>query len=194
MSSKDDFIRIYTENIKRTGADSLLSFLQSESCDFFTAPASTRFHGSHEGGLAEHCLNVYSCLKDYLERSRVKELYQMNYSDETIAVVTLLHDFCKINTYVTGKRNVKDAAGIWQSVPTYEFRDNFPFGHGEKSVFLINRHMRLTDDEAFAIRFHMGFTCTDETRLVSEAFKMYPLAFALSTADMEATFLMEKDK
>lgn len=194
MNCKDEFINIFRSNITREGSEQLLASLLSDSCDFFIAPASTRFHGSHEGGLVEHSLNVYSCLRDYMSRPRVKEIYQMNFNAETISIVALLHDLCKTNTYVTGKRNVKDAAGIWQCVPTYEFRDRFPYGHGEKSVYIINKFMRLTDDEAFSIRFHMGFTGTDETRIVSDAFKMFPLAFALSTADMEATFLMEKDK
>lgn len=193
MTKKEEFINIFTTNVTREGSDRLLTYLQSSSSDFFTAPASTRFHGSYEGGLVEHCVNVYDCLKNYLDRPRVKELYNLNFSDETIAIVSLLHDFCKINIYKTGKRNVKDANGVWQSVPTYEYQDRFPYGHGEKSVYMINNFMRLTHEEAFAIRYHMGFTSTDEVKLVSDAFKQFPLAFALSTADMEATFILEKD-
>lgn len=192
MSKKEEFLTIYNQFITREGADRLLTYLQSPSSDFFTAPASTRFHGSYEGGLVEHSLNVYECLKDYLSRPRVTDTYQLNFSDETIAISALLHDFCKINIYKSGKRNVKDANGVWQSVPTYEYQDRFPYGHGEKSVYMINNFMRLTHEEAFAIRYHMGFTGTDEVKLVSDAFKQFPLAFALSTADMEATFLLEK--
>lgn len=194
MTKKEEFISIFTNTVTREGADRLLSYQQSTSSDFFTAPASTRFHGSYEGGLVEHSLNVYECLKDYMSRPRVKDLYQLAYSDETIAIVALLHDFCKINIYKQGKRNVKDEKGVWQSVPTYEYQDRFPYGHGEKSVYMINNFMRLTHEEAFAIRYHMGFTSTDEVKLVSDAFKQFPLSFALSTADMEATFLLEKDK
>ncbi len=191
MSKKEEFISIYTSSIKREGADRLLSYLGSPSSDFFTAPASTRFHGSCEGGLVEHSLNVYECMRDYMNRPRVRDLYGMVCSEETLAIVTLLHDLCKINVYKPGKRNVKDEKGVWQSVPTYEYLDRFPYGHGEKSVYIINNFMRLNHDEAFAIRYHMGFTSSDETKLVSEAFKMFPLAFILSTADMEATFLLE---
>lgn len=191
MTKKEEFIEIFTNNIKRTGSQKILAYLNSSSCDFFQAPASTRFHGSYEGGLVEHCLNVYYCLKDYLDRPRVKELYNLNYSDETIAIVALLHDFCKINVYKPGTRNVKDERGVWIKVPTYEYNDTFPYGHGEKSVYLINTIMKLTHEEAFAIRFHMGFSSTEETRLVGDAFNKYPLAFALSTADMEATYLLE---
>ena len=86
MNKKDEFIQIYTDQIKREGASAFLEYLCSSKSDFFTAPASTRFHGNYAGGLVEHCLNVYYCLQDYLSRDRVKEQYQMNYSQETIAV------------------------------------------------------------------------------------------------------------
>ena len=96
---KDKFVEIYTENIKRPGSEKLLNYLLSESSDFFVAPASTRYHGAYEGGLCEHSIHVYECLKSYLERERVKEDYNMEYSDESIAIVSLLHDICKVNLY-----------------------------------------------------------------------------------------------
>lgn len=71
---KDKFVEIYTENIKRPGSEKLLNYLLSENSDFFVAPASTRYHGAYEGGLCEHSIHVYECLKSYLERERVKEL------------------------------------------------------------------------------------------------------------------------
>ena len=191
---KEEFIRIYTENIKREGADKLLNYLTSDSCDFFTAPASTRFHSAYNGGLLDHSLNVYYCLKDYMERPRVKELYGLEVSDETIAIVSLLHDLCKINCYVPSTRNVKDAKGVWHSVPSYTFDDELPYGHGEKSVYIISGYMRLTREEAFAIRYHMGYSSTEDPRNVSAAFEMFPLAFALSTADSEATYFIEGKK
>lgn len=194
MNIKDKYLETLTENVKRPGIDRIVKFLNSKSCDFFKAPASTRFHGSYEGGLAEHSMNVYYCLNDYLKRSRVKEIYGLDYTDETIAIVSLLHDFCKINVYKPGTRNVKDEKGVWQKVPIFEFKDEFPYGHGEKSVYMINSFMRLKHEEAFAIRFHMGFSSTEDARLVGDAFNKYPLAFALSTADMEATYLIEKNK
>ena len=98
LDYKKKFIEIYRAKIKREGADKLLEFL--EDSDFFTAPASTRYHGSHPGGLVEHSINVYECLCDYMARPRVKELYGMNYSEESIAIVSLLHDICKTNFYV----------------------------------------------------------------------------------------------
>jgi len=191
MNARDEFIEIYQKYIKREGADRLLQHLLSSGSDFFTAPASTRFHGAYEGGLVEHSINVYECLKDYLSRERVKELYGIEASDETIAIVALLHDLCKMNFYKQGFRNVKDDNGVWQKVPTYEIDDKLPYGHGEKSVYMISGFMRLTREEAFAIRYHMGFSGDEPARNVGAAFEMFPLAFALSTADMEATFFLE---
>lgn len=187
---KEEFISIYNENIKRDGADKLLEYL-SGRCDFFTAPASTKYHCCYEGGLAQHSLNVYHCLKAYLERERVKELYKLSYSGESIAITALLHDMCKIDTYVSDFRNVKNDQGVWEKVPAYRFEDKLPYGHGEKSVYMISGFMRLTREEAMAIRWHMGFSGSEDTNLVSRALESYPLAFALSVADMEATFLLE---
>lgn len=195
MDNKERFLEIYNSKIKREGADKLLDYLLSSSSDFFTAPASARFHGAYSGGLLEHSLNVYDCLCDYLSRGRVKNDYGMNYSEESIAIVSLLHDLCKIDCYKEGTRNVKGPDGVWKSVPTYEFSDSLPYGHGEKSVYIITGFMKLTREEAFAIRYHMGFSSsTDDARNVGTAFEMFPLAFALSTADMEATYFIEGKK
>ena len=191
MSAKDEFIQIYQQNISRPGADKLLNYLCSETCDFFTAPSSTRFHGSYEGGLVEHSINVYHCLKDYLERERVKQQYNINCSDETIAVVSLLHDLCKINFYSVDFRNAKNADGVWEKVPYYTINDTLPYGHGEKSVYIISGFLRLSREEAFAIRYHMGFSGIEDKNSIGKAFEMFPLAFAVSVADMEATYFLE---
>lgn len=192
MSGKERFIEIYQMHIRRQGAQRLLDYLQSPASDFFEAPASTRFHGAYKGGLVDHSLNVYDCLKDYLSRERVKTVYGLQQvSEETIAVVALLHDLCKINVYHPGKRNVK-INGEWQSVDTFEYSDTLPYGHGEKSVYMITGFMRLSRDESFAIRYHMGFSSEfDDPRSIGYTFEHFPLAFALSTADMEATYFME---
>lgn len=189
MTLQEQFTKIYKENIKREGADKLLAYLTDQS-DFFTAPASTRYHGSYEGGLCEHSLNVYSCLKDFMARPRMKEMYGISYSDESIAIAALLHDLCKINFYVPGTRNVKEN-GVWKTVPTYTINDTLPYGHGEKSVYIISGFMRLTRDEAFAIRYHMGFSTNDDPGTVGKALEMFPLAFALTVADMEAAYFIE---
>ena len=191
MTAKEKFIELYKKNIKREGADKLLEYLISS--DFFTAPASARFH-SYEGGLCEHSLNVYECLMSYLSAERTKGIIGTVYSDESITIVALLHDLCKIGVYKKGFRNVKDEKGAWQRVDTFEYDDRLPYGHGEKSVYIISGYMRLTREEAFAIRYHMGYSSTEDPRNVSAAFEMFPLAFALSTADSEATYFIEGKK
>ena len=188
MTAKERFLEIYNEKITREGADKLLDFLLNGS-DFFTAPASTRYHGAHEGGLVEHSLNVYDCLADMAER--LKERYGIEYTDESIAIAGLLHDICKVNFYKTSYRNVKDETGRWQSVPYYTIEDTLPYGHGEKSAYIVSAYMRLTRDEAFAIRYHMGFSGTEDPGNVGRALEMFPLAYATCCADMEAAFLVE---
>jgi len=195
MTFEEQFIDIYQKNITRPGADKLLNYLLSDSSDFFTAPCSTRFHGSYEGGLVEHSVNVYNCLKAYLERTRVTDVYNINCNEETIAISALLHDLCKMNFYTVDYRNAKNARGEWEKVPYYTIDDTLPYGHGEKSVYIISGFMRLSREEAFAIRYHMGFSganSPEERGSVSKAFEMFPLALALSIADMEATFYLEK--
>lgn len=188
---KDQFLEIYREHITREGAAQLLDYLENKS-DFFTAPASAKFHGSYAGGLCEHSVNVYDCLRDYLERPRTAELYGLEYSPETVAIVALLHDLCKIGCYKPGTRNVKnEATGQWDKVPTFFYEDPLPYGHGEKSVYIISGFMRLTREEAMAIRWHMGFSGAEDKNLVGKALEQYPLAFALSVADMEATYFLE---
>ena len=191
MTKREEFIAVYQENITRRGADRLLEWLDSDASDFFTAPSSTRFHGSYEGGLVEHSLNVYECLKDYLARPRTKELNGMDYSPETIAVTALLHDICKVGFYAVDYRNAKNEQGVWEKVPYYTVRDTLPYGHGEKSVYMIQSFMRLTRDEAFAIRYHMGFSGNEDKNNIGRALEMFPLALAVNVADMEATYYLE---
>ncbi len=190
MTDKEKFLQIYKENIKREGADKLLEFL--EKSDFFTAPASTRYHGAYEGGLLRHSLNVYECLVAYLERERVKEQYKLSVSGETAAVVALLHDVCKVNFYTVSYRNSKnDKTGQWEKLPYYTINDTLPYGHGEKSVYMVSGFIRLSREEAMAIRWHMGFSGIEDKNTIGAALEKYPLAFALSVADMEASYFIE---
>ncbi len=194
MTPSERFIEIFKTHIHRDGADKLLEFLTSPASDFFTAPASTRFHNAYEGGLLAHSLNVYDCLVGYLAQERVRGEYGLSYSDETIALVALMHDLCKVNVYKVGSRNVKDESGVWKKVPTYEFKDELPYGHGEKSVYILSGYMKLSREEAFAIRYHMGFSNEDDVRNVGAAFELFPLALALSIADTEATYFVEGER
>jgi hypothetical protein len=191
MNAKDEFIRIFTDNIHREGADALLRWL--ESTDFFTAPASTKYHSCHEGGLCEHSLNVYKRLSRVFFGENSIEHGKEAAEKETVAICGLLHDVCKANFYKASTRNVKnDETGKWEKKPYYAVDEKFPFGHGEKSVFLIERFMKLTPEEAVAIRFHMGEF--DTLRCTSDAYSKFPLAVMLHVADLEATYLDEKEE
>lgn len=186
MTPKEEFIAIFTENIKREGARELLAWL--ETTDFFTAPASTKFHCACEGGLVQHSLSVYHTLMErYFEEGTD--------NPESFAIAALLHDLCKANFYKVSTRNVKnEETGSWEKVPYYAVEDQFPYGHGEKSVYLIERFLRLKPSEAMAIRWHMGFSGPEDARTVGQAFQKYPLAFALATADMEASYFLEGEE
>ena len=132
MGYKEEFCEIFRSQIARPGSEKLLTWM--EGTDFFTAPASTRFHGACAEGLVMHSLNVYHALMEQLEEGD---------SPESFAICALLHDLCKANYYKPGFRNVKNEAGQWERVPTFTVEDAFPYGHGEKSVFLIERFMKL---------------------------------------------------
>lgn len=189
---KDKFLDICKNTIKRDGIDDLLEWI--EKSDFFVAPASTKYHGAYAGGLVEHSLNVYECLKGIV--SRYPEL---NISDETVAIVSLFHDICKANFYKVGTRNVKDEeSSQWYKKEVYEIDEKFPIGHGEKSCIIIQWFLkRLTTDELLAIRYHMGgfdVVVKGGDFSMSKAYEMSPLAPMLHLADMEATYLIESRK
>lgn len=182
---KDRFLEIFRNQVTRRGADKLLEWL--ESTDFFIAPASTRFHAAYEGGLLEHSLNVYNVL--------IAKHYDPDKDNlESFTIASLLHDICKAGFYTTEYRNRKNDRGEWEKVPVYAIDDKFPYGHGEKSVFLIERFMRLKNEEAVAIRWHMG-GFDDSVRggsfSLAHAFEKYPLAVKLHLSDLEATYLHE---
>lgn len=206
--NKKRFVELLA-GLNREGKEELLEFLEKKT-DFYTAPASTRFHLSCEGGLLQHSLNVYDCML-LKKQSPIWEPLLRNISAESIAVVSLLHDVCKVNSYVKEPRNRKtydsqkvaaaprgsvkrDEQGefIWETVMENHYEDSLPLGHGEKSVFLIMKHMKLTEEELMAIRWHMGFSDEKATNTyIGKAMEMYPLVLALYEADMEASKLLE---
>lgn len=189
---KDKFIKAYTENITRPGADKLLAWI--ESSDFFAAPASTRFHLSSPGGLLEHSLHVFERMKAICANEATITPGFNEPSMETIAVCSLLHDICKANFYAVEMRNRKNDQGRWEQYPFYVVDDKLPYGHGEKSVYIISGFMRLSREEAMAIRWHMGFSDNDFQGggySVGNAFDKFPLAVLLHIADLQATYLDE---
>lgn len=179
---------------KRLGIESLLEFIRKS--DFYSAPASTRFHGAHEGGLLEHSLNVFDCLAEKKASDNAiwhKEL--VNVQSESIVISALLHDLCKTYFYTTEIRNKKDESGSWVQVPFYTVNDLIPYGHGEKSVMMIEEYIKLLPAERYAIRWHMGsYEPKELWNTLGTAMEKYPLVLALHEADMEATYLLEKDK
>lgn len=195
---KSRFVELYHNYIHRTGAEALFDWL--EHSDFFTAPASTRFHGAYEGGLLQHSLNVYQRLDSLLANDceNVNFDRKVEYPGlESVAICGLLHDLCKVNFYAVSERNTKDENGRWIKVPYYTVEEAFPYGHGEKSVFLIERFMKLTTEEAMTIRWHMG-GFDDSVRggsfAAGAAFSKSPLALMLHIADMQATYFDEKEE
>ena len=171
------------KSTNREGIDKLIAFLQKS--DFFKAPASTRFHGSFEGGLAEHSMKVYEILKHKVQNS----IMPLNISEESIILIALLHDICKVNFYKVDYRNAKNALGVWEKVPYYTIDDTIPYGHGEKSVMMITEYIKLTSEEKYAIRWHMGYTEPKELYgTIGEAYKKYPIALLMHEADLEATY------
>lgn len=194
------------KSINREGIDRLLEFIQKS--DFYKAPASTKYHSCHEGGLLEHSMNVYNCLDKKTSGSEhnVWKESLKDISNETIIIVSLLHDICKTYFYATETKNKKvysdtgsksDSQGRfdWESYMGYTIDDKIPYGHGEKSVMMIEEYIKLKPIERYAIRWHMGFTEPKETwNTLGSAIKKYPLILALHEADLESTYLFEKEE
>lgn len=197
--------------VTRDGVAELMDYIKNKT-DFYTAPASTQFHLACDGGLLQHSLNVYDCLVAKKESPVWKKILE-TIPDESLIIMALLHDLCKVNFYVKGTKNQKtydpekvaaaenwqvkhDDKGdfIWETVLRYEIDDKMPLGHGEKSVMLINCFMKLKTPEIFAIRWHMGFSEEkSQYKAVGEAMERYPIVLALHEADLEATKLLESE-
>ena len=174
---KEEFIKLLQE-IPREGMDKLIEFLKAS--DFFEAPASTRFHGAFRGGLLAHSMKVYEILKTKTPDS------------DSVRIIALLHDICKANYYKTDYRNAKNELGVWEKVPYYTVDDTIPYGHGEKSVMMLSEFIKLTNEEKYAIRWHMGFTEPKELYgTIGLAYKKYPIALLTHEADLEASYFYD---
>ena len=208
-SFKDEFEKIYLENIRRDGADKLLKYLKDS--DFFVAPASTKFHSNHANGLVKHSVMVYHRLAKLLEAEYGADWRKCPTASpgrgavvssdvpgefllgESAAVIALLHDVCKVGCYKTSERNVK-VGTEWTKKPYFSFDDPLPYGHGEKSVYMISGFMRLSREEAMAINWHMGSydsRSNYSNYTLSDAFQKFPLALLCHAADLIASYLDE---
>ena len=228
MSAQSDFIE-EAKVIKRIGIDVLLDYLKEET-DFYTAPASSKFHGAHEAGLLLHSLTVYDIMKG------LDEMFDLNLSKESIAICGLFHDVCKTNFYQLDEEEpsqaqLKYVQDLCEQVgikmpsktertksyissvindlksgkkelpifrPSYKIADQLPMGHGEKSVYIINKFMQLEDTEALAIRWHLGgFVPGVNFNYPSgapqkQAMRENKLQALLITADIAASYLVDE--
>lgn len=195
--NKEEYVNIFKELIvpAYVGADKLLEWI--EGSDFFTCPASTQWHMCCEGGLCQHSLNVYRRLADF-----VKTEYGDRFEDYLgvdnagLALIGLCHDLCKANTYIVEMRNVKDENGNWVKEPYYKYSPAFEYGHGEKSVFIIQNFIQgLPLNESMAIRYHMGASGDSNSPLKDsnalKAMEDMNIVFWTNMADMAATYIDE---
>lgn len=192
MDRQDDFCREFSAYIKRAGSEKVLGWLLRS--DFFTAPASTKYHSAVKGGLCLHSLLTFYRLRalwiaEYGAESLTEKVM------ESLAICALLHDICKVDYYTVAYKNVKDEAkDKWNKEPFYTVNDQLPYGHGEKSVYILMTYMELTEEEAMAIRWHMGgFDDSANGSVMAQAFRKYPLALLLHIADMQANYFDEEE-
>lgn len=192
------FKNLFLASVHRNGAEELLERLENET-DFFTAPAGAKHHGAHAGGLVVHSLNVWSRLREITLRDTIdgKAILDLTpETNETVAILGLLHDVCKAGVYhAETKRRRNPETGVWEDYLGYTFRDPLPLGHGEKSLYQITRFMRLEDHEALAIRWHMGAydaAAHTDLRDLSAAMDATPWVWRLHEADMCAAHIDER--
>lgn len=190
MEPKDEFLEIFYDNVDRDGADKLIEWL--ERSDFFTCPASQRRHSSFPGGLCYHSVKVYKRFVQLLEMEYGKN-WPEKFSPESAAIIALFHDLCKVNSYKEDVRNVK-VDGQWVQKPYYRWEDPLPYGHGEKSVYILSSFIKLERVEAMAINWHMGEydpRVKGGSFQIASAFYKYPICFLFHIADLMATYLDE---
>ena len=193
MEAKDEFLEIFYENIDRDGAEALVEWL--EKSDFFIAPASTKMHSNYEGGLCEHSVKVYKRFVKLLEGEYGKN-WEKVISKESATIISLLHDVCKVNFYAVDMRNVKEG-DKWVKKPYYKVEDSLPYGHGEKSVYIISSFIKLTREEAMAINWHMGPfdpRAAAGSYTLSAAYRKFPTSLLFFIADIQSTYIDEEIK
>ena len=212
MATREENIKRFEglmATVNRDGREELMEYIRTKT-DFYLAPASTQYHLSCEGGLLQHSLNVYDCLMAKKQSPVWKKILE-EIPEESLVIITLLHDLCKVNFYTEETKNQKtydqdkvaaaegwqrkhDNLGdfIWETVLKYAINDTMPLGHGEKSVMLINCFMRLKTTEIFPIRWHMGFSEEKSYyKAIGDAMERFPIVLALYEADLEASKLLE---
>ena len=184
MTTKEQILSLL-KVVNREGMDDLIQFLQES--DYFTAPASAKYHSAHEGGLAEHSLHVFNLLEFNAEIPGAPYI-----CEQSRIITALLHDLCKVNFYKLEEAWRKDANNRWEKYTRYGYNDQEPLGHGEKSVIIAQQFIPLTPQEVLMIRWHMGFSVNHSDYMtLNNAIKKEPGIILLHTADLEATYLLE---
>ena len=187
--NKERYLKLLEEVLHEEDFNNIKDWL--ETGDFFSAPASTKYHLHGEGGLCQHSLNVYDCLSKKLKD------WGLEYPENSIRIVSLMHDWCKINVYVKSTRRVppeRSGTGKWETEELWVKDDAYHLGHASKSVYLIQQFIPLNMLEIEAIHSHMG--STDLSTMfnsfdLNSIFSVNPLAICLHLADMESSYLME---
>ena len=191
--NKEEIISLL-RSTNRDGIEKLISYLSKH--DYFTAPASTKYHLSCAGGLAQHSLNVYYNMMQlyygdaWKDKTTPYPTRDQEVEHDNIVIVALLHDLCKVDFYRATSRNVKEN-GAWKEVQVFEVNEQMPImGHGSKSVIVAQQFIRLYFPEIQAISFHMGMQDGDSpfSRTVSDVFGTVQLALYVHLADIKATF------
>lgn len=191
---KDKIISLLS-SVERDGMEELVVYLQGS--DYFQAPASTKYHGNFVGGLAEHSYNVYTLFQEKNER------FKLGLPAETVIITALCHDLCKVNFYKRGIKNVKQGKKLnyrgqevdnWVEKEVWEVDDIYPIGHAEKSIIILQKFIELSQEEILLIRWHMGgFESKDNSMYMYKAYDLLPACVALHTADIESSYLLEKN-
>ena len=197
-ATENDTIKVMTKafddallSTERNGISELLKYLHTRT-DFYTAPASSKYHSAYKGGLLEHSLKVMNLL---LQKMQYGIWQKYSIPTESIIISSLLHDLCKINTYVPTNKNIQEKNGKWRRKASYTINDSEPYGHGEKSVMIASKFISLSDEEMYMIRWHMGFSMPKEIYpTLQNALRKYPSILAIMEADTEATYLNEDEE
>ena len=201
MIDKDTNNRYLADRLRATGRKGIEDVIKQLYKDhgFFEAPASSAFHLNEPGGLVQHSINVYQTalrVRDLVVEAKPELAERL--TDESIAIVALLHDVCKSDVYKIKEKYRKDAQGRWETYRGYDVDySDFPMGHGEKSVIMLLRMgLELTDDEMMAIRWHMSawdlaFQSAEEKSSLNAARERCPLLTVLQAADQISAGILE---
>lgn len=194
---KIEFDSLISKISSRPGVNELINWLNKT--DFFTAPASTKYHNACTGGLLNHSLSVAKCaLKLFEDYKELITDTDPSVTEESIILTALFHDLCKVNVYSTEQRNRKNAEGQWEQYDVYKFTENFPLPHASKSLYMLNNFVKLNAAEIMAVAHHMGYSDPSNTAVngynnmaINDAFAKFPLSVLIHMADVMSCFIIE---